>query len=136
MLWIKKHNLAQWSRIPYWSVPELNLFSCIWYVRKYLTKPNLVLIWNRIQRKSLISSVFQIFQIHYPDCSNIFLLFQDQILHWTSKFSWVVVFRFSNLFIFPKRQLHVQTQKWRYQNHVRNIFKVNNKDPKTTSRTS
>ena len=59
--WIKKHKWR--SRIPYRSVSELRLFRCICYVRRYLTKPNLVLIWNQIQRKYLISSVFQ---IHFP----------------------------------------------------------------------
>ena len=43
--------------------------------------------------------------------------------------------KFSGL-VLPIHHLHVQSQQWKHQNNVWNLFKVNNKDYRTTSLTT
>ena len=63
----------------------------------------------------------------------VFLMFVEGVVVWGRK--WVETNSVCKLYSLPSRRL-VQSQQQKYQNNMWNLFKVNNKDSRTTSLTS
>ena len=123
----------------------VGLWLCLWKVEEitYLSRnfnlnaKNTIILkpvnWFAAQINWLVS----VWRQHENSFFMSTAAWQNHILRVSQfKLIWVSIPLYINVLRYPNIHLLVQSQRWEHQENVWNLFKVNNKDTRTTSMTS